>query len=279
MRIDAHQHFWMYNPVEYPWMTDSLAILRKDYLPRDLAGELRKVKIEGTIAVQARQKLEENEFLLNLAESNPLIKGVVGWVDLVNDRVEEQVEQFFTRRKFVGVRHVLQDEVDDEFALRKVFVRGVSKLAQHGLTYDLLVYPRQLPACIALVEKLPEQKFVLDHIGKPSIRDRELGRWQEAIRALAKAGTVYCKISGMVTEANWKGWSVEDFKPYLDVVFEAFTPAKIMYGSDWPVCLLAGNYEQVYGIIRQYTESLSKGERERVMGLNAAEFYGLELPG
>lgn len=256
-------------------MTEALAKLRRDYLPNELAEHLQEHCFDGSVAVQARQTFEENDFLLGLAREYPAIKGVVGWVDLKSDRVEEDLERFAGEARFVGVRHVLQDEGDD-YAVQSSFVKGVKQLAKYDLTYDLLVYPRQLNASVELVERVPGQKFVLDHLGKPEIRTGKIEDWSDWIRRLAGAGSVYCKLSGMVTEAAWGKWRESDFKQYLDFVFEAFGPGRLMYGSDWPVCLLAASYGEVFGIVQNYIRQCSEAEQGQIMGGNAAEFYGLQ---
>ena len=272
MRLDSHQHFWRYSAAEYPWMQPAWPI-RRDFLPPDLQPLLAAAGLDGSIAVQARQSLEENRFLLALADEHPLVKGVVGWVDLRSDRVEEHLAEFAKHPRFVGVRHVVQDEPDDNFMLGAEFLRGIGKLKQFDLTYDILIFPKQLPAAIRLVECFPDQPFVIDHIAKPSIKDGALSPWRELIRELAKAPNVLCKVSGMVTEANWTGWRADDFRPYLDVVFEAFSVERLMYGSDWPVALLAGRYEKIFSLARAYITSLPTAAREGFLGGNAARFY------
>ena len=276
MRIDSHQHFWIYNPEQYPWMIDELSAIRADHLPNDLRAEFDQVGLDGSVAVQARQSLEESRWLLELADQNELIKGVVGWVDLRSDSVEEQLADFAVHPKFVGVRHVVQDEPDANFMLLPEFVRGIAKLKAFGLTYDILIFPKQLPAAIELVKQFPEQPFVLDHIAKPIIKDGVISPWDKQIRELAKFENLTCKVSGMVTEANWTGWQPTDFRPYLDVVFEAYGEDRVMYGSDWPVCKLAGSYRQVYGLAEEYVSSFSAEAREKFFGGVASAFYGLK---
>lgn len=273
MRLDAHQHFWSYDERQYPWIPQG-SPLHRDWLPPDLDREQAKVGLDGSIAVQARQTLEESRWLLALADRFPRIRGVVGWVDLRSDRVEEQLAEFAPHRKFVGVRHVVQDEPDDRFMLGAEFLRGIGRLAQFGLTYDILIYPRQLPAAIELPRLFPGQPFVLDHIAKPSIRDGSLSPWREQILELAQSPNIFCKVSGMVTEANHRGWRAEDFRPFLDVVFEAFGAERLMFGSDWPVCLLAASYEQVFALVDDYMAQFSADERAAIFGENAARFYG-----
>ena len=274
MRIDSHQHFWRFNPADYGWMKSDWPI-RRDFLPGDLERELRARNLDGCVAVQARQSLDESRWLLELAEGASIIRGVVGWVNLRSPDVAKELEELAPRPKFVGVRHVVQDEPDDQFMLGKDFQRGIGMLHRFDLSYDLLVFPRQLPAAIALAERFPEQPFVLDHLAKPPIRDGALSPWREQIQQLAKLPNVSCKVSGLVTEADWQSWRAEDFKPYLDVAFEAFGADRLMFGSDWPVCLLAGSYERVFGLVQDYLVRLGADVEAKFFGGNAAGFYGL----
>ena len=276
MTIDSHQHFWKYTPAEYPWMKPEWPI-RRDFLPSDLAPLLKAAGLDGCVAVQAQQTVAEARWLLSLADAHPIIKGVVGWVDLQSDRAEEQLAELARHPRFVGVRHVVQDEPDDNFMLRPAFQHGIGKLRQFNLAYDLLVFPKQLPAAIQLVANFPEQRFVLDHIAKPPIAAGTLSPWREQLRELAKAPNVWCKVSGMVTEAKWDGWRADDFRPYLDVVFAAFGVGRLMFGTDWPVATLAGSYEQVHRLAADYTQSLTAEARAQFFGGNAAEFYRLAV--
>jgi L-fuconolactonase len=276
MRIDAHQHFWNYSAAEYPWIGAGLERLARDYLPSDLEPLLAAKQIDGSVAVQARQSVEESLWLLALAKAHPLVKGVVGWVDLRSDRVGDDLRVLAANPTFVGVRHVVQDEPDPRFVLGEGFIRGLRQLRQHGLTYDLLLYPSQLPAAIELVELLPEQPFVVDHLAKPRIVAGEIDGWGRDIRAIARHDNVCCKVSGMVTEAVRRGGKRDDFTPYLDVVLEAFGPERLMFGSDWPVCLLAGEYADVAAIPRDYFSRLSTTEQRMIWGDTAAGFYGLK---
>jgi L-fuconolactonase len=276
MRIDAHQHFWNYSAAEYPWIGAGLERLARDYLPSDLEPLLAAKQIDGSVAVQARQSVEESLWLLALAKAHPLVKGVVGWVDLRSDRVGDDLRVLAANPTFVGVRHVVQDEPDPRFVLGEGFIRGLRQLRQHGLTYDLLLYPTQLPAAIELVELLPEQPFVVDHLAKPRIVAGEIDGWGRDIRAIARHDNVCCKVSGMVTEAVRRGWKRDDFTPYLDLVLEAFGPERLMFGSDWPVCLLAGEYADVAAIPRDYFSRLSATEQRMIWGDTAAGFYGLK---
>lgn len=274
MRIDAHQHFWCYSPAEYPWIQPEWNI-RRDFLPADLAPLLQKAGLDGSVAVQARQTLEESRWLLSLADASPIIKGVVGWVDLRAPEVEEQLGELAAHPKFVGVRHVVQDEPNDDFMLGESFLRGIRKLKSFDLAYDILIYPRQLPAAVELVRAVPEQRFVLDHLAKPVIREGSLSPWREQILELARLPNVMCKVSGLVTEAQWRNWKPADFAPFLDTAFQAFGPDRLMFGSDWPVCLLSGDYEQVLALVRDYAAGQSNGFEEKFFGLNAAQFYQL----
>jgi L-fuconolactonase len=276
MRIDSHQHFWHYSPIEHGWMSDEMAQLKRDLLPEDLAPLLKSIGVDGCIAVQARQSLEETRWLLDLAEKHAFIKGVVGWVDLCSTDVQEQLETFASHPKLVGVRHILQDEPDDEFMLRPEFMHGVSQLRQLHLTYDLLLYPKHLRAAAQLVQKFPEQPFVLDHIGKPRIAEGVLSPWREDLRDLASARNVLCKLSGLVTEAKWNEWKPAEFTPYFDTVVEAFTPERLMVGSDWPVCLLSADYASTMQIAIDYVQQFSPAAQSGILGENCARFYGID---
>jgi L-fuconolactonase len=276
MKIDAHQHFWKYSAEQYEWINDAMQALKRDFLPRDLKALLQREGLDGSIAVQARQDVEETQWLLHLAAENDFIKGVVGWVDLRSADVGRDLERLAKQRKFVGVRHILQGEPDDDFMLRADFKRGIAQLAEHGLTYDLLLYPRHLPVAVKLVREFPEQRFVLDHIAKPLIADGVLEPWDRDIRELAKFGNVWCKVSGMVTEAKWGRWKREDFRPYLDVVFEAFKAERVMLGSDWPVCTVSGDYKATMGIVQDYVKQTRPEKLDEVMGRNCMRCYEVE---
>lgn len=275
MKIDTHQHYWRYNPEEYGWMLPGMEALKRDFLPDDLLPLLQTVGLDGTVAVQARQILEETRWLLELANQYPFIKGVVGWVDLRSPHLRRQLEQLSAHPKLCGVRHVVHDETDDQFMLREDFVRGIGTLAEFDLTYDLLLFPKHLPVACELVNRFSEQPFVLDHIAKPSIKTGQVSPWDADLRRLAAFPNVYCKVSGMVTEADWKAWKAADFRPYLDIVFEAFGTRRTMIGSDWPVCTVAGTYPEVMQIALDYIAQLSETEQANVLGNNATEFYGL----
>ena len=272
MRLDAHQHFWSYDAAQYPWIPPG-SPLHRSWLPDDLAALQQPLGFDGSIAVQARQVVEESDWLLGLADKHANVKGVVGWVDLRSDRVEADLERLARHPKFVGVRHVVQEEPDAAFMLGQDFQRGISKLAAYGLTYDILIYPKQLAAALRLAENFPEQPFVLDHIAKPFIKAGLIEPWAMQLRQLAKLPNVHCKVSGMLTEADHQAWRAEQFRPYLDTVFEAFGPARLMYGSDWPVCLFAGSYEQAYRLVDDYARGLTDQQRVGLFGGNAAAFY------
>lgn len=274
MKLDSHQHFWHYKAEEYDWMGPGMEDLQSHHLPANLFPLLAAARIDGTIAVQARQTPEETRWLLSLARQHAFIKGVVGWVDLCSPDVREQLARFGADPKFVGVRHVVHDEADDKFMLQESFIRGIGALAEFGLTYDLLLFPQHLPVACELVARFPEQPFILDHIAKPSIKDGVLVPWDAELRRLAAFPNVACKVSGMVTEAAWRDWEPPDFRPYLDVVFEAFGAERIMFGSDWPVCTVAASYREVVSIVTDYVEGLSADERAAVWGGTAARCYG-----
>jgi L-fuconolactonase len=272
MRLDAHQHFWSYDAAQYPWIPPG-SPLHRSWLPDDLAALQQPLGFDGSIAVQARQVVGESDWLLGLADKHANVKGVVGWVDLRSDRVEADLVRLAAHPKFVGVRHVVQEEPDVDFMLGKDFQRGISKLAAYGLTYDILIYPKQLEAALRLAENFPAQPFVLDHIAKPFIKAGVSEPWATQLRQLAKLPNVHCKVSGLLTEADHQAWRPEQFRPYLDTVFEAFGPARLMYGSDWPVCLFAGSYEQAYRLVDDYARGLTDQQRAGLFGGNAAAFY------
>jgi L-fuconolactonase len=277
MRIDSHQHFWKYDATRDTWITDRMHVLKRDHLPEDLRREMMEADINFSVTVQADQSENETHFLLALAERHHFIAGVIGWVDLCSPEVSERLQYFSRFEKLRGFRHIAQTEPDDRFLLRDDFVRGVSALDHFDFTYDLLIYPRQLPSAVDLVGQLPEQRFVLDHLAKPLVKSTELRTWTSCIRRLAVHPNVFCKLSGLITESDWRSWSADDFRPFLDVVFDAFGADRLMFGSDWPVCLLAGTYGQVVELISKYIEHHSEEDRQKVFGLNAARFYKLRV--
>jgi L-fuconolactonase len=275
LRIDAHQHFWKFDPVRDSWITDEMAAIKKDFLPKDFQLELEQNNISGSIVVQSDQSENENEFQLKNAAEYDFIKGIVGWVNLQVENVEERLAYYRSFRKMKGFRHVLQGEPDRALMLKSTFLNGISKLEKLGFTYDILIFPDQLKYIPEFVASFPNQKFIIDHIAKPEIKDGEIEDWAKEINKIAKHENVYCKISGMVTEADWKNWKREDFNPYLDVVVEAFGIHRVMYGSDWPVCLVAASYAEVLDIGKEYFSSFSENEQELFFCANAIQFYNL----
>lgn len=275
LKIDAHQHFWIYDEVRDSWITDDIAVIRADFMPDQLLTELQQHKFDGSVVVQSDQSPAENRFQLENADKNTFVKGVVGWVDLQAPDIEDQLSALSVYDKLKGFRHILQGEKDRSLMLRPEFVNGISKLKQFDYTYDLLVLPDQLKYAAEFAAKFPDQPLVLDHIAKPDIKNGTIAEWKKDIEALARQENVWCKVSGMVTEADWKQWKPEDFTPYLDVVFEAFGPQRLMYGSDWPVCLIAATYQQVVDLMEQYTLKLSADEHAMFWGGNATKFYNL----
>jgi L-fuconolactonase len=277
MQIDAHQHFWLYDSLEYAWIDDSMAALRRNFWPKDLAGELKSAGFDGSIAVQARQSLEETRWLLDLAGKSASIVGVVGWIDLRSPDVRSQLQSLAHNPKLVGIRHIVQSEPDDRFLLQPDFLRGISVLQEFDLVYDLLIYAKHLPVAIEFVEKYPRQRFVLDHLAKPPIQSGNLDSWAQGIGELARFPNVYCKVSGLVTEADWQRWTPDQIRPCLDVAFEFFGPERLMIGSDWPVCLLAASYPTVIQLARDYVAERSPESLSAVLGGNAAAFYRLRF--
>ncbi len=276
LRIDAHQHFWIYNPADYGWMTSDMAALWRDFLPGDLQTLLDGAGMDASVAVQARRMVEETAWLLELAERHPSILGVVGWVDFDSESLEPQLEGFAAHPKMKGVRELIHDMADDDYALSDVHVRAMALLESHRLTYDLLLKPPHLRPATALVDRFPNQPFVVDHIAKPDIRSGAMAPWDRDLRALAERPNVHCKLSGMVTECDWQRWSPEQIRPYLEIALEAFGSERVMIGSDWPVCTLAGDYGPVMGVVTDFVAALSETEREKILGVNCARFYGLD---
>lgn len=274
MRIDSHQHFWNYDPHKHSWIDDSMSVLKKDFLPHQLELTLKENNFNGCVAVQADTSVNETTYLLQLADEHSFIKGVVGWVNLLSDDLVDQLDQFSKNSLFKGVRHVLQSEPDG-FMLQKGFLIGIQHLKKYNLTYDILIFPHQLKEAIQFVKKNPDQPFVLDHLAKPYIKKGEINGWKDDITELASFENVCCKVSGMVTEADWKQWKEDDFKHYLDTVFEAFGTKRLLFGSDWPVCLLASDYNKVVQLVENYIRQFSKEEQNDVMGKNAVKFYNL----
>ena len=276
LKIDAHQHFWKFDPIRDNWITHDMAVIRRDFLPADLKPSLSRNDIDGTVLVQTCQEETDNEFMLKLADENSFIKGVVGWIDLQASNAEERLHYYHTSKpKLKGIRHVLQGEPDVRFMLGKKFKHGIGLLRQFGFTYDILIYPKHIRYACELVAEFPEQKFVLDHIAKPFIKTREIEAWKNDIEDLAQYRNVFCKVSGMLTEADWYNWRTADFTPYLEVIFKAFGANRLMYGSDWPVCLLAGAYSRSLEILQIFTSRYSQEEQDLFFGGNAVKFYNL----
>lgn len=273
--IDAHQHFWHYDPAEYGWIDESLSALRRDFLPADVEGDMTAAGVHASIAVQARQTPEETRWLLELADRQPIIAGVVGWVDLQAPRVEEDLERLSRHPRLVGIRHIVQGEPDG-FLERPAFRRGVACLERYGLTYDILVYARQLPAAVTFARTLPRQRFVLDHLGKPAIGMNEYREWRRHFDQLAQLPNVCCKLSGLVTETDWSSWMPAQLRPYIDAALESFGPSRLMIGSDWPVCLVAASYARVIDLVRDALGEYSIGEQQQILGGTAAEFFGVK---
>ncbi|HEY1115213.1 MAG TPA: amidohydrolase family protein [Chitinophagaceae bacterium] len=274
-RIDAHQHFWHFDPVRDSWITEEMTVIQRDFLPADLKPLLDKAGIDGCVAVQAVQAESENDFLLGLAKEASFIRGIVGWVDLQANDINERLAYYKQFPLVKGFRHVLQGEKDRALMLRPPFQKGIEALGRHGFTYDLLIFPDQLAFSTELVMMYPEQKFVLDHLAKPDIQTGNISGWMKDIQVLSSLPNVWCKISGMVTEADWKGWKRDDFRRVLDTTVAAFGTGRIMYGSDWPVCQVAASYSDTLGIVQDYFSSFSKSEQDAFFGGNAIQFYNL----
>lgn len=274
-KIDAHQHFWQYNKQRYAWIGDEMLQLKDDFLPDDLFPIMQRNDVEGTVAVQAVQDEEENHFLLKLAEKHPFILAVVGWVDLKSAHLETTLDNYKSHTKLKGFRHVLQDEADPNYILNQSFQNGLKLIFKAGYTYDLLVFPHQLDGAIQTVSNFEEGRFVLDHIAKPPIKAGHIKDWELKIKALAKMPNVYCKLSGMITEAAWNDWDEKEFYPYMDVIMQAFGEDRVMFGSDWPVCQLAGSYEQVLGLVEGYFSAHSEEAMQKIWRTNTINFYQL----
>ncbi|MFS4454479.1 amidohydrolase family protein [Maribacter sp. 2304DJ31-5] len=276
MIIDSHQHFWNYNPIRDNWIDESMQVIRRDFLPKDLKPILEAHHIDGCIAVQADQSEKETLFLLQCARKNPFVKGVIGWVDLKADNVGDRLAFFTENKSLKGIRHILQSEPTG-FMGQKKFKEGISKLNKYGLAYDILVYGHQLTEAVQLVGEFPDQTFILDHMGKPNLKKGDLSQWSREIQKLAKLENVYCKVSGMVTETDWNNRDKTDFRYVLDTVFESFGIERTLFGSDWPVCLLAAKYSEVYTLVDSYASQLSKEEKDMLYYKNAVKAYRLNL--
>jgi L-fuconolactonase len=276
MRIDSHQHFWKYDPFIYDWIGEGMERIQGDALPSELKKLLITHHFDGCVAVQSEQSEAHTHFLLDLSNENDFIKGVVGWVDLRDVNLRNKLDVFLQFPKLKGFRHILQGEPKRDMMLEPSFMQGLHLVGERGFTYDILVYADQLSYVTKMVEQCPGQKLILDHLGKPLIRKREIGKWRKEIKELGKFENLSCKLSGIVTEADWKNWTKDDLTPYLEVVINAFGVDRLLFGSDWPVCLVAAEYEQVVEIIENYFSSFSSSEKEKIFGINAVEFYNLK---
>ncbi len=275
MIVDAHQHFWKYNRQTHAWINEEMAIIRKDFGPEELAPIYAENAIDACVVVQADQTLEETDFLLKLSDENDFIKGVVGWVDLRAANINEVLSAYGNKDKLKGFRHIVQGETDPEFLLKPAFLNGIKALANNDYTYDLLVFPHQLEASIAFVKKFPNQKFVIDHIAKPNIKEGLFEEWSQHMQKIAQFPNVSCKLSGMITETDYQQWTPAQIEPYMQWVLDIFGTNRLMYGSDWPVCLVAGNYAQVKMLVKNFISTLSTTEQAHIMGGNAIKFYNL----
>lgn len=275
MIIDAHQHFWKYDPVRDSWITDEMAVLKKDFLPKDLSVIYEANNIKGCVAVQADQSKEETNFLLELASQHDVIKGVVGWIDPSSRNFRDELQAYDKAKHLKGFRNIIQGEDDDRYFTNKFFLEGFSLLQQSRFTYDILIYHHQLPAAIRFTERFPDQKFIVDHCAKPAIKHAQIKQWKKDMKVMAENPNVYCKLSGLVTEADWKGWNYQQISPYLDIAGEYFGTDRLCFGSDWPVCLLAAKYEKVLEVITNFCRQVSEIEKEKIWAGNAIKFYQL----
>ncbi|TCN59582.1 amidohydrolase [Flavobacterium circumlabens] len=275
MKIDSHQHFWKYHPVKDAWISEEMKIIQQDFLPAELYSLLVKNNIDGCVAIQADQSEEETHFLLHLAQENDFILGVVGWIDFKSDTIEERLEYFSQFKKLKGFRHIVQAEVEDDFLLGEDFCNGIEKLAKYNFTFDLLITTKHLLYATAFVKRFPNHAFVIDHLAKPDFKQADFKEWEKGIKELATYSNVYCKVSGMVTEADWKNWKEEDFTYCLDIVTNTFGINRLLFGSDWPVSLLAATYKQSCNIVKDYFSKFSKEDQDKFWGRNARKFYHL----
>lgn len=279
MIIDSHQHYWQFSqPFDHAWLKEPQhAAICRDYLPEDLKPLMKSVGVDRTVFVQTQHDLQENRWVLELAKENDFIAGVVGWVDLRSEACEDQLQEFKDDPKFVGIRHIVQDEPDEDFIVRPEFLRGLKVLEKHQVPYDVLTYTQHLKHAVTLGQQLPDLPMVIDHLSKPKIKAGLVDGWEQDLRAAAKFPNMHCKLSGMVTEADWENWKPADLKPYVEIALEAFGPERCMYGSDWPVLELAATYEQVYEALVEVLGPISDTEREQIFGGTAQRFYGLDV--
>lgn len=275
LKIDSHQHFWKYDSIRDSWITEDMAILKRDYLPPELDGVLKANGFDGCVVVQSTQSEDENDFQQLNAEKYNFVRGIVGWINLLSRDVEKRLDYYSQFKKLKGFRHVLQDEQQRDFMLRPDFLNGISLLTKYDYTYDILINSDQLQFAKELVAKFPEQRFVINHMAKPFIKDKIITKWRAEITAISEYRNVFCKISGMITETKWNQWSADEFDPYIDIVMETFGIDRVMFGSDWPVCTLSGSFSEVYEIVKNYFSEYSDEEQQKVFGRNAIEFYRL----
>ncbi len=277
MQIDSHHHFWRYTTADYGWISDAMSVIRRDFLPEDLQKEIAAAGVDGVISVHARQSLEETNWLLDFARNYSFIVGVVGWAPLIAPEIRDTLQNLSRDKKLRGIRHVLHDEPDDRYMLREDFNRGIKSLTQLRLAYDILIFEKHLPIAVELVDRHPQQVFVVDHVAKPKIRENVIEPWRTNLRELAKRRNVYCKISGMVTEADFTRWTPAQLQPYFDTALEAFGPRRLMFGTDWPVCTVGCGIVQWHDTVRDWAKGLSEDENDRIFGLTAIEAYGLDV--
>ena len=273
MRIDAHQHFWNHDPIKHFWINDDMKVIKRDFSPGELAPLLKESKFDGTIAVQADETMAETTFLLDLARKNDYIKAVVGWVDLRKEAVEDDLLMLKSQQKLAGFRCIMQGTEDEAFLKNRLFIQNVSRLTQFDFTYDLLVFHNQMESLVRFTDKLQDNRLILDHIGKPDIKKKQIKQWKEQLRILSANPNIYCKLSGMLTEADHQRWTYDDIMPYMETAAEYFGVDRLCFGSDWPVCLLAGSFKQVHDVVDRFVEQLNTTEREKIFGTNTAAFY------
>jgi len=273
MRIDSHQHFWKYDPVKDAWITEAMAVIKNDFMPEDVYPQMKANGIDGCIAVQADQSEAETHFLLELAAQYDYIRGVVGWVDFRATNITDRLEYFSQFKALKGFRHIVQAEPQDDFLLREDFCQGIALLSKYGFTYDILIYPKHLLHALTFVKRFPEQQFIIDHLAKPLIKAQHISRWLEDIRPFAKFENVSCKMAGLVTEGDLANWKMTDFKPYVNAVLDIFGTDRVIFGSDWPVCLVGASYAQTCEILEKNTAHLSSVEKEKLWGGNCARVY------
>jgi L-fuconolactonase len=275
MRIDAHQHFWHYQPDTHGWISDEMSVLRKDFMPEELKTPLADFSFDGSVVVQANEIYAENDFLLDIAQKHNYIKGIVGWINLLDPNAEIKMIALKSIPSIVGFRTIMQGSPDEKYLGNKLFYENVKRLASFDYTFDLLVHNNQLDSLIRFTDKLPDNRFILDHLGKPAIKNKEYKEWKTEIKILAANPNMYCKLSGMTTEADLKNWTYNDLYPYMEIAAEYFGLDRICFGSDWPVCLAAGSFATTYSVVDQFCAQLKQEEKDKIFGLNTKDFYKL----